>query len=395
MKVDGFRKGKVPPAVVKKLYGEKLEQDAEAEVVRDMLSKAYEEAGITADRIIGEPIFKKYEKGDDTIEVEILVSLRPEFDIEGYKDIVPSYEVPEVTDEEVEERLSRLAEQSAKAVSIEEDRPLENGDVAVFDFTGYLDGEEFEGGKAEKYELEIGSNQFIPGFEEQMVGMKRGETKRIEVTFPEDYQAENLKGKKAEFEIVLHDIKEKKIPEIDDDLAKEITHKDDATVDSLKKQLRDQIVNEKISKLYNEELKPRLLEVLVEKYEMDLPENIVEQEIDNLANQKASTMSKEEIEELKNSSEKIDELRESVREDAVRSVKATFIVDALAKAEGVSVGDEEVTQTLYYEAIMSGQDPEALLKYYQEHNYFPAIKMGMIEDRLFSKLLDLDNAIEK
>ncbi len=392
IKVDGFRKGKVPPAVVKKLYGEQLKQDAEAEVIGEVLKKAYEDAGIDASAVLGDPFFKKYDKGDETISVEILVCTRPEINLEGYKDAIPAYDVPEVSDEEIEERLKTLAEQSAKPVSIKEDRELREGDVAVFDFTGYLDGEEFEGGKAENYELEIGSNQFIPGFEEQMTGMKKGETKRITVTFPEDYQSEQLAGKDAEFEITLHDIKEKQTPEIDDELAKKITHKDDATVDTLKEQVKTQIRTEKVNKLYNEELKPKLLEALVEKFEVALPETIVEQEIDNLANQKARTMSDEEIEEIKKSEDKLNELRESVREEAERSVKATFIVDALAKEENVTVDDSEITQVLYYEALMSNQDPEALLKYYRENNLFPAIKMGMIEDRLFSKLLELDKA---
>ena len=392
IKVDGFRKGKVPPAVVKKLYGEQLKQDAEAEVVGEMLKEAYKEANINPSEVLGEPMFKKYEKGDETITVELLVCTRPEINLDGYKDIIPEYEVPEITDEEIEERIKTIAEQSSKPLPIKEDRELKEGDVAVFDFTGYLDGKEFEGGKAEGYELEIGSKQFIPGFEEQMVGMKKGETKRIKVTFPEDYQAEELKGKEVEFEITLHDIKEKKVPEINDQLAKDITHKADATLDTLKEQVREQLRVEKLNKLYTEELKPKLLEALVEKFEVDLPENIVEQEIDNLVNQKARTMTQEEIEEVKNSEEKIKELRESVREDAQKSVKATFLVDALAREEGVDVNDSEITQTIYYEAIMSGQDPEALLKYYRENNLFPAIKMGMIEDRLFGKLLDLDNA---
>ena len=300
-----------------------------------------------------------------------------------------------MSEEELNERLQKLAKQSAKTVEVEDDRGLEEGDIALFDFTGYIDDEAFEGGKAENYELEIGSGQFIPGFEEQMKGMKKGESKSIEVTFPEDYQAENLKGKKARFDIVLHAIKEKKIPEIDDELAKSVTHKEDATLETLKKQVKEQIATEKLSKLYNEELKQKLLENLIEKFDFDLPENIVEQEIDNLANQKASSMSKEEIEEIRNSSEKLDELRDSVREDAQSSVKATFIVDAVAKAEDVKVDDQEVTQALYYEAIMTGQDPEAVIKYYQQNNLLPAIKMGMIEDRLFAKVLDLDNAVGK
>jgi len=390
MKVDGFRKGKVPPHVVKKLYGEKLTQDAESETVRDMISRAYKDLGIDHTHTIGDPLFKKYEKGEESLHVEMQICLRPDIEAKDYKKCIPPYEVPKAEEKEIEERIAKLAEQAAPLESIKEDRALAKNDTALFDFTGYVDGKAFEGGHAEDYELEIGSGQFIPGFEDQMTGMKKGEKKRITIKFPDNYQAENLRGKNAEFDIFLKDIKTKSKPEINDETAKKITRKDDATLETLRLQTKEQIEAEKLGKLYNEELKPKLLEALVDAFDFDLPENIVEQEIDNLANQKARTMKKEEIEALKQDSKKLEELRESVRDDAIRSVKATFIVDAVAKAEGVDATDQEVSQTLYYEAMMAGQDPEALLEYYRKNNLFNAVKMGMIEDKLFARLLDLD-----
>jgi trigger factor len=153
--------------------------------------------------------------------------------------------------------------------------------------------------------------------------------------------------------------------------------------------------SEKLSKLYNEELKPKMLEALVEKFQFDLPNNIVEQEIDAQVNQKAKSMSKEELETYKNDAAKLEELRESVREDAATSVKATFIVDSLAKALEIRVSDEEVSQTLYYEAMMQRQNPQEAIEYYQKNNLIPALKMEMIEDRLFAKLLELNNKDEQ
>jgi len=391
VKVDGFRPGKVPVAIVKKMYGEQLKQDAEAEAVREVLAKAYKEANIDPNAIMGDPIFEKFEKKDDKIELELLVSLKPEFDLGDYSDLAPEFEKPEATEEEIEEELKAVAQRYAKPKAIKEERSLENGDIAVFDFTGYLDGEAFEGGSAENYELKIGSGQFIPGFEEQMVGMNKGEEKTIKVTFPEDYQAENLKGKEVEFKIKLNDIKELVTPELDDELAKQALAKEDATIDELKEQAKTIVEQNKIRKIYEDELKPKILEKIVEKYKFDLPKNIVEQEIDNLANQKAQTLSEDEIKELQGNEEKIKELRESVREDAETSVRATFVVDALAKAEGIEVSDGEVSQVLYYEAMMNGQDPQALIEYYQKNNLMPVIKMGMIEDKLFTKLLKLDD----
>jgi trigger factor len=391
VKVDGFRKGKVPVAVVKKMYGDKLKQDAEAEALRDLLAQAYKEAGIDANAIMGDPIFEKFERADDKVEVELLVSVRPEIDLGDYSDLVPEYTKPEASQEDIDSELEAVASRYAKPKSIKEDRALEDGDIAVFDFEGFVDGEAFEGGSAQNYELKIGSKQFIPGFEEQMIGMKKGEEKTIKVTFPQDYQAQNLKGKESEFKIKLHDIKELVTPELDDELAKQALAKEDATLDELKEQAKTIAQQSKIRKDYEEELKPKILENIVKKYKFDLPKNIVEQEIDNLANQKAQTLSEDEIKEIQESKEKLDELRESVREDAETSVRATFVVDALAKAENIEVSDGEVSQVLYYEAMMNGQDPKALIEYYQNNNLIPVIKMGMIEDKLFTKLLKLED----
>jgi trigger factor len=388
MKIDGFRPGKAPVSVVKKRLGERLLQDAEGEALRDILNQASEELALDAEKIIGDPSITKFERGEETIVVEMRLSLRPEIEVGDIDHIIPEVEEPEVTPEEVEERIRSLAEAQAPFESLEEDRGLQEGDLAVLDFEGFLDGEPFEGGKAENFELRIGSGQFIPGFEEQLIGMKKGEEKTIEVTFPEDYRNEKLAGKEVEFKIKLHDIKVKAPVEIDDALAQKLLGKEDATLDDLKKEVEAQIRSEKLSKLYNEELKPKLVEALVEAFEFDLPESVVEQEVELALRNKVQQMSEEELEELRQNEEKVKELRESLRDDAAKSVKATFIVDALAKANGVDVSDQELMQTIYYEALSMGQDPQQTFEYYQKQNLLPAIKMAMIEDRLLSKLLN-------
>ncbi len=396
MKIDGFRPGKAPVSVVKKRLGERLVQDAEAEALREVLNTASKELELDADKIIGEPAVTKFDRGDEEIEVELKLSLRPEFEIEGVEELVPEVKTPRVTKKEVEERIKELAEAQAPFESIEEDRGLEEGDMAVFDFEGFLDGEPFEGGKAENFELRIGSNQFIPGFEEQMKGMKKGESRRIKVTFPEDYGSKNLAGKEVEFEIRLHDIKAKQPVEIDDELAKKLLPGDEnATLEKLEKEVKEQIRSEKLSKIYNEELKPKLVEALVEKFTFDLPESVVEQEIEMALRNKVQQMSEEELEELRNDEQKVKELRESLREDAAKSVRATFIVDALARKEGVDVSEQEMMQTIYYEAMSMGQDPQQTFEYYRKQNLLPAIKMAMIEDRLLTKLLNDKNEKSK
>ncbi|WP_281951871.1 trigger factor [Nitrosophilus kaiyonis] len=389
LNLPGFRKGKVPIAIVKKRYGEKIEKDAEAEALQEVYAKALEELGLNKEDILGEPAVTKFDKKDEVIETEIKISFRPEIDLEGYEEAIPEFKEPEVSDEEVEKRLKELAEAMTPPKKLEEDRPLQEGDIAIIDFKGYVDDKEIEGGSAENFQLKIGSGQFIPGFEEQLVGMKAGESKTIEVTFPEDYHNKELAGKKAKFDVTLKEIQVKEEPKIDDELAKKmLPNEENPTVDLLKEKIKEQIKSEKLSKLYNEELKPKLIENLVEKFDFDLPENIVEQEIDIKLNEKLRGMSEDELKELRENPDKVKELRESLKDEAKKSVKATFIVDALAKKEGIKVDDQEVIQTIYYEAMQMGQNPQEVLEAYKKQGLLPAIKMAMIEDKLLTHLLN-------
>jgi len=391
MKVDGFRQGKVPPHIVKKLHGDKLRQDAESEALKALMDMGIAEAGINAADIIGEPIFKKYDKKEDKIEVELELSLRPDVKAEGYEKAVPTFKKPTATAKEVDEKLKEIASQNAPFEKIKRKRAVKDGDMTLIDFEGFVDGVAFDGGKAEKFNLKIGSGQFIPGFEEQIIGMKYDEQKDVVVTFPKEYQSADLAGKEATFKVTLHEIQEQKEAELDDALAQKLLSDEKATLDTLKEKLKEQIVSEKTSKVYNEKLKPELIEALVKHFDFALPHNIVEQEIDAKINAKAREMKEEELKVYQENPEKVEALRDEVREEAENSVKATFIVDALAKKEAINVDDQEVSQAIYYEAMMSGQDPQQVIKYYQENNLLPAVKMGMIEDKLFGKLLGLDS----
>jgi trigger factor len=391
VKVDGFRPGKVPVSVVKSLHGDKLQQDAEGEALKELIDAGLKEAGIAASNMIGQPGFKKYEKGDKGIDVEIEISIKPTFEAEGYKEAMPAFEKPAADEKAIDEKIEEVLTQQAPWVKIKRKRMVRDGDMTVIDFEGFLDGEAFEGGKAEKFNLQIGSGQFIPGFEEQIVGMKYDEERTIKVTFPEEYQSKDLAGKEVEFKVKLHEIQEQVAEDLTDEVAQKLLGDEKATVETLKERIKDQLEREEISKLYQNELKPKIVEALVEKFNFALPNNIVDQEIDAKINQKAQEMSPEELNEYKENPEKVETLRDEVRADAEASVKATFIVDELAKKEGVSVTDQEVSQALYYEAMMVGQDPQQVIKYYEENNLLPAVKMSMIEDKLFGKLLGLDD----
>ena len=387
--VQGFRKGKVPVAVVKKQYGDRLVQDAEAQALRDVLDRGLKELEISMKLVIGEPNITNFVKSDDKIDVTVKVAMRPEINLDGYLEMVEEFNKPIVTDEEVNERLEKIADSQGKFVDLKRKRAVKEGDSAIIDFEGSIDGELFEGGAAKEFALVIGSNQFIPGFEDQIVGMKIDEEKIIKVKFPENYGSDKLAGKDAEFKVTLHNIQEKIKAEIDEAFAaKLLAGQDDLSLENLKSQVRAQLEHEAVTKLYNEELKPTLLETFVSKLDFDLPEFVVDQEIDVSLNKKASTMSEDEIKELRENSDKLEALRETFRQDAQKSVKATFIIDALANAQNVKVAENEVMQTIYYEAMQMGQDPKGAYEKYKEAGYLPAIQMSMIEDKVLTQILD-------
>uniref|UniRef100_UPI004048951E trigger factor n=1 Tax=Aliarcobacter sp. TaxID=2321116 RepID=UPI004048951E len=390
MNVQGFRKGKVPVNVIKQRYADKLREDAESDALRALLSDALKELNIAQEDLIGEPSFSKFDKKEDgSIDVEISLATKPQIDLGEYKNLLPAVEDKEIDVKDIDTRLEEIAKSSAPLAKIARKRAVKDGDHAVIDFEGFVDGVAFEGGKAEKYPLQVGSGSFIPGFEEQVIGMKYEEQKDIVVTFPESYQAKNLAGKEATFKVTLHEIQEKAAPELNDEFAqKMLPGEENVTIDTLREKLKEQMKAEAMNKYYREELKPAYLETLVKELNFALPNSVVDQEINYALNNKVRAMSEDEIKALQEDASKVEEIRAELKEDAVNSVKATFIVDALAKAEGVTVNDQEVMQVLYYEAMQMGQNPQEVVKQYQEAGYLPAIKMSMIEEKVISKLLD-------
>jgi len=390
MDIPGFRKGKVPVNIVKKRYGDKLAEDAKNDAVREAYEKGLKELDIPADKLIGEPIVEKFEEKDGMIEITVGIATKPEIKLDGYKELIPEIKTPEVTDEEVEEKLNGMLKQVAPMTKVEDRDELQNGDFALIDFEGFIDDKAFEGGKADGHLLEIGSGSFIPGFEDGMIGMKVGETRDVKVKFPENYGSKDLAGKDAVFKVTLHEIQEKKIS---DDISEEtlkqlLPNEEKPTVELLKEKVKEGLLAEKLAPLYNDEIKPKYVEALVEKYDIDLPKSIVEQEMDIAFRRVLSDMKEEEIKAFAEDKETYDKKREEFRKEASDSVKITFLVDELAKLEGIEVSDQEVMQTLYFEALQMGQNPQEMLKQYEEQGLLPAVKMAIVEDRLFKKLFD-------
>ena len=393
MKADGFRKGKVPAHLVKARYGKQMKEDAKTEALRDLYTQALAQLSITHEAVVGEPSFAKFEEKEGGLELEMKISMRPTVNVEGYKECVPEYKTPKVTKKEIGERLEKMMQLTAGLKNIDEVRPVQKGDFVVMNFEGFLDGVAFEGGKAENYTLEIGSGSFIPGFEEGIIGMNVGETKEINVTFPENYGKAELAGKPTVFKITVNAIQGKDVPKkpTEEILKRLLPGVEAPTQETLESQIEEEIRNEKLSKVFNDEVKPKFVEAVLEKIALDLPENIVEQEIDLQMRSVFGKMDEATIKEYSENPEKIKEKREEFREDATKSVKLTFIVDELARAEGIQVSDQEVMQMIYFEAMQQGANPKEYLEYYQKQGVLPAIKMSIIEDRLFSKLFTKGN----
>ncbi|MGH1600866.1 trigger factor [Campylobacter majalis] len=393
MKVDGFRQGHVPVAVVLKRYEKELTADAEQEALRNSVEEALKSSNKEQKDLIGEPFFDKFDRNDDGIDAVFTLSFKPKVDISGYESIIPEYSTPRVMKKDIDEKKQEILKMVAPLEKIEQNRALASGDFAKFDFEGFVDGVAFDGGKAENYLLEIGSGQFIPGFEDGMIGLNIGEEKDINVTFPQNYGAENLAGKPAVFKVKLHEIQARKIPEkLDADMLKSIIpNEENPTEELLEERIKEQLKNEKLFKLIAEELKPKFAEAAVEKFSFDVPKNIVEQEMDMQFQGAWNTFSEDEIKKLREDQDAVRAKREEYRKDATNSVRLTFIIDELARVRGVSVADQEVVQAVYFEAYRMGQDPKAHLELYQRQGMLPAIKMSMIEEKLFNEMFASDN----
>lgn len=363
-------------------------QEAESEILKEFIQAGLKEAKIDVENVLGQPGFKKYEKRDNGIYLEIQISSNPEIDTSvNYMDAIPAFEKPKADPKKVEAKLLEMALQQAPFTTIQNARAVAHGDVAVIDFEGFLNGVAFQGGAAEKFNLKIGSNSFIPGFEEQVIGMEYNEEKIITVTFPSEYQSEDLAGKEAQFKVKLHEIQEQKVFEADDAFAQKILNDQKATLDTLKGKLADQITSETLSQLYYDELKPKLIDALLKKFDFTLPNNIVEQEIDAKTYEKIQQMHEEQKAIYKENKEKFHALRDSVREEAKSTIKTALIVDALAKKENVVVNEQEVLSALYFQAMKSGQDAQELVTYYTENNLMTSARMRLTEDKLFGQML--------
>ena len=372
---------------------ETIQQDAAGQAFKDFIDAGIKEAGIEVESLLGQPALKKYEQLENGIYFEVELSISPVINVDiDYMKFIPDYTKPVADEKAIDEKLAEFSTKQAPFKAIAQAKAVEDGDVAIIDFAGYIDDKLFEGGSAEKFNIKVGSKSFIEGFEEQLLGMQYNEEKTIIVKFPDDYQAADLAGKEAKFVVKLHEIHEQIAEEPDDAFAQSVLSDPKATLATLRGKLADQIISEDVSKVYMSELKPKMVDGLLAAFDFTLPNNIVEQEIDAKVREKTRAYTEEQHKVIRDDKGKFAELRESVREEARKSIKTTLIVEALAEKEGVVVNDQELQAALGYQAMMTGQDAQDVVKYYEDNNLMVSAKMGLVEDKLFGILLGFHQA---
>lgn len=356
--IPGFRKGKAPMNIVEKYYGAQIfYEDAFNEVATEAYDKALKENKIEA---VSRPEvdIQQMEKGKDVI-FTATVQTKPEVKLGKYKGIeIPKVEYA-VEDKDIEHELGHMQEHNSRLITIE-DRALENGDISTIDFEGFVDGVAFEGGKAEGHELEIGSGAFIPGFEEQLVGMKIDEEKEIKVTFPEEYFSKDLAGKDATFKVKLHEIKKKELPELDDEFAKDVSEFD--TLEELKASIKERLEksNEQRKKYETEEA---AIKAVCEDSKLDIPSGMIELEVDNMLKDFEQRLAYQglNLEQYLNMIGRTEEeMRKEYEPQATEAIKSRLVLEAIINAEKIEASEEEIKEKIEEMAKNYGKKVEEL-----------------------------------
>ena len=357
--VPGFRKGKAPMSLIEKTYGSSIfYEDTFNEIVPDIYEKELKENNIDA---VSRPEIEitQMEKGKDLIFTAI-VQTKPEVKLGKYKGIELEKADTSVMAADVKAELDRMAEKNARLVSVE-NRAVKNKDITVIDFEGFVDGEAFEGGKAEKHELEIGSKTFIPGFEDQVIGMKIGEEKDINVKFPEEYFSKELAGKDATFKVKLHEIKVKELPAIDDEFAKDVSEFE--TLKDLKASIKEKLVEEK-KKQAKYQTEDAAIKAVCEDTKIDIPSGMIETEIDNILRDIDGRLAYQGLnlaQYLKMMNKSEDEMRKEYEAQAAESVKTRLVLEAIVKEEKIEATDLEIEEKIKEMAKNYGKEENELL----------------------------------
>ncbi|MDO5440187.1 MAG: trigger factor [Erysipelotrichaceae bacterium] len=343
LEVKGFRKGQVPESIVKKhITDEQVQFEAAQDVAQEALVEGIKENDL---ELIDRPELKIDSVNADACKLTFVCPVTPDVKLGDYKKLEYKVEEVSVSDGDVEAEIDKLKEQKAE-LEIKEDGTVEKGDITVIDFEGFKDGVAFEGGKGENYELTIGSGQFIPGFEDQLIGMKAEEEKEINVSFPEDYHVEDLKGKPVVFKVKLHEIKKKVLATIDDELVKDLKIKDVNTVDELKNYIKDNLLKNKKFEAENKATE-ELLNKLIEGSEIDIPEVMISREQEQLVNDYSQRFMSQGItldQFMKITGQTLDQMKEGFKPEAIKRIKTTLCLGELSKIEKLEPTAEDIAK---------------------------------------------------
>jgi len=383
--LPGFRKGKVPRKVLEARFGPEIFYEDAAQI---LVPEGYRQALEEESEIepIDEPDIDvvQLEKGKPFI-FTATVEVKPEVELGEYKGVPVEVEKEEIGEEDVERYIEGLRDQHSRLVVVEdEDAEVQEGDMVLLDFKGYLDGEPFEGGEAQDYSLEIGSGSLIEGFEEQLKGAKVGEEKEVTVTFPEEYQEESLAGKEAVFEVKVKEIKRKELPELNDDFAREVSEFDtfEEYRNDVFRKLQEEAENRNRTRLEN-----TVIEEVSNRAELEIPDVLVEKEIDRIMSEMEQRISMQGInmdQFLEISGKTREELRSNYREEAVKRVKGNLVLDAIIKKEGFEVQESEIEEKLQEMAEAYNDDPERIRDILQKQGRMDMLK----EESRMRKVID-------
>lgn len=388
--VQGFRKGKAPRKIIERLYGvEVFYEEAVDIVLPEVYGDALKEHDI-------EPVdypkidIEEINKGEDVIFTAI-VEVMPEFEVTEYKGIEVEKKEYNVQEEDIQKKLDDLLEQGARMIAVE-DRPVKEEDMIIFDYKGMIDGVPFEGGSAEKWSLTVGSEQFIPGFEEQLVGKNIGEQAEVNVTFPEDYHSKDLAGKDAVFEVIIHEIKEKEMPQLDDEFAKDVSEFD--TLDELKNNIKENLEKEAEDKS-EQELRNKIIGLVSDKIDIEIPAAAIERQVDNMLmdfgyNLQYQGLNLEYYLQATGITE--ENMREQMRPDAAKTVKNELVLEKIGKQENIVATDEDIDEQIEKMANQYGQDLKEMKSGLGEQD-LRSVKEGIIFKKTVDFLVENANII--
>jgi trigger factor len=356
-KVDGFRPGHVPQNVLEKKYKKEIEDEIVNHIVSDEYAKVVTENNL---KPVDNVNLIKYENKDDKIELVFTIPVLPEIKLGEYKGVKAEKEKLDITEEKLNEEIERLRANAAKLKEVEEKTAAELNDVVNINFEGFIDGEAFEGGKAEGFDLTLGSKSFIDTFEDQITGHKKGDEFDVNVTFPENYGAANLSGKPALFKVKVNSIKRKEEAELNDDLAKELGYD---SLEDLKSKTKENLTKREENRIESD-FRNKVVEKVVENVSVEVPEQLVQKEIQYRMSEFAQQLQMQGMsigQYFEMTGQNAEKMRETLKESAEKSIKAQLVLDEIAKVENISATDEDVNKEIEKMAEMYGVEKDAIL----------------------------------